>query len=94
MTTVSCWCIIHTFLCFPTARQLDGCRKRSVSATSVRYVDQANGACKERGVHCYPIFVGTEHGTVNIHRIVATCGAGVMLVEQVLRCYMALEGVQ
>ena len=94
MTTASCWCIIRTFLCRPTARQLDQCRKCSVNAVSIRYSDQADAAYKERGVRCYLIFVGTEYGTLNSHRIVATRGAGVMLVEQVLRCYMTLEGVR
>jgi hypothetical protein len=93
MTTAGCWCIIHTLMCCLTARQLDRCWKRSVSVASIRYGDQANGAFKERGIHRFSIFVGTECGTLNSHRIAATRCAGVMLVEQVLRCYMTLEGV-
>jgi hypothetical protein len=94
MATVSCWGIIHTYLCCPSARQLDECQKCGVNAASIGYGDQASGAYKERVVHCYPIFVVTKYGTLNIHRIVATCGAGVMLVEQVLRYYMTLQGGQ
>jgi hypothetical protein len=94
MTTVSCWCIIHTFLFCPTARQLDECQKCSVSSVSIGYGNQANGAYKERVVHYYLISVVMKYGTLNIDRIVATCGAGVMLVEQVLRYYMTVQGGQ
>jgi hypothetical protein len=94
MTTASSWNITHTVLCCPTARQLDRCWKCSVSAASVGYGDQANGAYKERSVHRCSIFIGTEYGTLNSRRIVASRGAGVMLVEQVLRCYMTLERVR
>jgi hypothetical protein len=88
MTTASCRCVIHTFLCCPTAWQLDQCRKCSVSEALIEYGNQSNGA------YIVIQFFWHEVWNLNIRRIVATNGAGVMLVEQVPRCYMTLQVVQ
>jgi hypothetical protein len=64
MTVASCYCVIHLYVIpLLVSRYFHQCRKCSASVASVEYGDHADGACKERGVHCFPIFMGTKCGT-------------------------------